>query len=98
MNEQHQQLTLWVGAMRYYLGRQSYAVEDFCKMLINEWTNLDMMTKSIIIRDIEEAFERDDMSRKMNDRYRSLGADIDRVSWERVRKMWTTNYVFEEQQ
>ena len=40
-----QQTTLWLGSFRYYLGRRTYAVSDFCELLIQEWTTLDERTK-----------------------------------------------------
>lgn len=82
------ELTLWVGATRYYLGRMSYAVSDFCNLLIGSWNDLDSRTKTIIRRDIEEEFVRDDESRERGDSYHPLGHDIDRQSWEHVRKLW----------
>lgn len=91
-----EKLTLWVGAMRYYLGRQSYAVHDFCDMLVKEWNDLDMMTRSILIRDIEEAFDRDDRARTQGLQVKPLGMDQDRRCWEQVRKLWT-NTNFKEQ-
>jgi hypothetical protein len=88
-----QTLTLWVGAFRYYLGRQTYAVSDFCDLLIQEWNNLPDKCKGIIQRDLEEAFERDDDHRKDQqdlkyESYLPLGMDCDRAEWERVRKLW----------
>lgn len=32
--------TLWLGSFRYYLGRQTYAVDDFCNLLISNWSTL----------------------------------------------------------
>jgi hypothetical protein len=84
------ELTLWVGATRYYMGRMTYAVSDFCNLLIGSWNELSENTKTIIQRDIEEEFLRDDESRKRGDSFHPLGHDMDRKSWEHVRKLWNT--------
>ena len=34
------ELTLWVGATHYHLGRTTYAVSDFCNLLIGSWNEL----------------------------------------------------------
>lgn len=78
--------TLWLGAFRYYLGRMSYAVSDFCDLLIREWPNLDEHTKSLIRKELEEAvkldaLERSDCGRSLHAR---LGMDCDRDDWVRV--------------
>jgi hypothetical protein len=88
MSPQHQ-LTLWVGATRYYMGRMSYAVSDFCNLLIGSWNELGENTKAIIQRDVEEEVVRDDESRKRGDSFHPLGHDCDRKSWEHVIKLWT---------
>jgi len=84
------ELTLWVGATRYYMGRMTYAVSDFCNLLIGSWNELSANTKTIIQRDIEEEFVRDDESRRRGDSFHPLGHDMDRKSWEHVRKLWNT--------
>lgn len=85
-----EQLTLWVGAFRYYLGRMTYAVGEFCWLLINQWPELPEMVRILIQRDLEEAFERDDKLRQ-NGPYTPLGADCDRAEWEKVRSLWREN-------
>lgn len=87
--------TLWLGATRYYLGRMTGAVGDFCGMLIRAWPALPEETKNIIQRDIEREFISDDAirnefipSKEQNYRYLPLGHDCDREHWERVRKLW----------
>ncbi len=83
-----QQLTLWVGACRYYMGRRTYAVSDFCDMLRHQWASLPEQTRKIIRRDLEEAFHIDDDFRRQKTEARYLGADCDRAAWEKVRKLW----------
>ena len=58
-----QQTTLWLGAFRYYLGRRTYAVSDFCKLLIQEWGNINPHCQRLIQKELENAFVRDDMDR-----------------------------------
>lgn len=89
---------LWIASTRYYLGRMSYAVGDFCGHLIAAWPTLDDSTRNIIRRDVESEFERDD---RMRDGWHNstdphdrkplrfpLGMDCDRAEWEKVRKLW----------
>lgn len=94
MNDQ-QQLTLWIGSLRYHLGRRTYAVSNFCELLIQEWPQLSSRTKFIIQRDVEEEFDRDDRHRQEGGQFKALGGqlkplghDCDRACWERVRKLW----------
>jgi len=82
------EITLWLGATRYYLGRMSYAVSDFCDMLIENWASFDEKTKNLLIRDIEQEFEDDDRARLEGRDYKPLGDDCDRESWEKVRNLW----------
>lgn len=87
-NNDEQITTLWLGAFRYYLGRMTYAVGDFCDLLIAEWPSLPDRTKNLIQRDLTEAFARDDEQRADGKEYLQLGHDCDRQQWERVRKLW----------
>lgn len=82
------ELTLWLGATRYYLGRRTYAVGNFCDMLIANWSSFDDATKVLLVGEIETEFDRDDLARLESDGYNPLGDDCDRQSWERVRNLW----------
>lgn len=85
-----QKVTMWLGAFRYYLGRMTYAVSDFCDLLIDEWPNLPERLKKLIKKEIDEAFEMDDQLRNMdNGTRRRLGMECDREEWERVRRLWS---------
>ena len=87
--EPGRQTTLWVGALRYYMGRQTYAVGNFCDLLLECWPHLDSSVRSLIQRDLEKQFELDDQERaKGEKRMRWLGADCDRKQWEKVRALW----------
>lgn len=81
-------LTLWLGATRYYLGRMTYAVSNYCELLRQNWDRLPDKTRSLIQRDVEEKFESDDKDRAKGARYKALGHDCDRAQWERVRQLW----------
>lgn len=83
----HEEVTVYVAATRYYLGRMTYAVDDFCRILIDNWKSFSEETKNIIKRDVETAFKVDDEARARGDQYK-LGHDCDRRSWERVRNLW----------
>jgi hypothetical protein len=83
--------TVWIGAFRYYMGRMTYAVSDFCDILIKEWPSLPEHAKQIIKRDLEEGFERDDRLRSASDLPTigyALGHDCDRAEWAKVRALW----------
>lgn len=86
---EEQQLTLWLGAFRYYCGRTSYAVSDFCGLLIWQWPTLPKRARDLIQRDLEEEFERDDRARAEGREYKPLGLDCDREQWECVRSLWS---------
>jgi hypothetical protein len=89
MNDQ-QLITLWLGSLRYYLGRQTYAVSDFCELLIQSWPTLPEALRSLIQRDIEGEFMRDDKARAIDGEhlFLPLGMDCDRAEWEKVRGLW----------
>lgn len=81
--------TLWIGALRYYMGRMSYAVVDFCDLLIEEWPNLPKSTRALIKRDLMEEIKRDDEYRADGRDCKSLGMDCDRAAWDRVAALWS---------
>jgi hypothetical protein len=53
MTEQQLKI-VWLGAFRYHVGRQSYAVSDFCKILQAQWESLPKCCQDLIERDLEE--------------------------------------------
>ena len=76
-------------AVRYCLGRRTYAVDDCSRWLCSVWDLLEPEARNLIQRDVEEEFRRDDAARANgNVSGLPLGMDIDRASWERVRKLW----------
>ena len=77
-----QQLDLWLGATRYFLGRMTASVDSFCTLLIQEWATLPVAVRGLIRRDVEEAFFRDDHQRAMamSPSIYALGHDCDRAS------------------
>jgi hypothetical protein len=83
------ELTLWLGATRYYMGRMTYAVSSFCELLIEQWPALNEATQQIIRRDVEAEFVRDDELRQQGSQYLPLGQDCDRAEWQRVRRLWS---------
>ena len=82
------ELTLWLGATRYYMGRMTYAVSSFCELLIEQWPALNKDTRYMIQRDLEREFEKDDEMRQQKSEFLPLGQDCDRAEWERVRRLW----------
>jgi hypothetical protein len=77
----HQLLTLWLGAFRYYLGRRSYAVSDFCELLAQQWPNLPKRTQDLIKKELDKEVERDTESRTAGYEFHHLGDDCDRNEW-----------------
>lgn len=80
--------SLIIAATRYYIGRMTIAACCFANELADAWPFLPVHARSIIRRDLSEAFERDDASRAANDSFKPLGMDCDREAWEKVRKAW----------
>lgn len=79
--------TLWPAAFRYYLGRSTHAVSNFCNLLIRNWPTLSDATRNLIVKELEREFAKDDDARK-HDRFRPLGHDMDREEWQKVRALW----------
>jgi hypothetical protein len=87
MNDR-QLTTLWLGAFRYYLGRKTYAVSDFCDLLIQEWDNIDTLSRTLIKKELDDAFERDRHRASNGVNFgaiSALGMDCDRTDWQRVK-------------
>ena len=82
------EVLLWGGALRYWLGRKTIAVGSFCNLLIEHWPQLSQRTRDLLRRDVEEAFERDDKARAESLQWHPLGMDCDRAEWLRVRALW----------
>ncbi len=82
---------LVVNATRYCIGRMSYAVSEHVDWLVEHWGELDSNTRLRIGLDLEKEFARDDMDRNRGhdvSRPLSLGMDMDRREWERVRALY----------
>lgn len=81
---------LIIDATRYALGRCSYQVSTTCEWLCVYWREIPANARTVIQRDVEGAFGRDDASRANGERWAELGMACDRKSWEEVRKLWQT--------
>ena len=80
---------LIIGATRYYTGRTTIPAGCFAQYeLARAWPLLLPGTKTVIRRDLEREFERDDEARAKGEKYLPLGADCDRAAWEAVRRAW----------
>ena len=72
-----------IAAFRYCLGRRTYIVGACVDWLIDQWHAFPPNVRSVIARDLREAFERDDAARQHGDRH-PLGWDCDRRDWQRA--------------
>lgn len=80
---------LIIGAVRYYLGRSTIAAACFAQYeLPAAWDHLPAGTRSIIQREVEEEFRRDDEARAEGQAWRPLGWDCDRAAWAVLRQKW----------
>lgn len=70
-----------VAAFRYCLGRRTYIVGTCTRWLGRIWLLLKPLTRTLILRELEEAVARDDEARSRGDRWRPLGDDCDREKW-----------------
>ena len=81
--------SLIIGATRYYTGRMTIHAGCFAQYeLTKAWPLLPQGTRSIIRRDLEDEFRRDDEARARGDEYLPLGHDCDRAAWGCVRAAW----------
>ena len=78
-----------IAAVRYCLGRSTYIVGDCVNWLIPLWPSLPENVHSVLRRDIEQQFERDDVARADGWDHKPLGHDMDRREWQRVRALWS---------
>jgi len=72
---------LWIGAFRYWCGRQTISVHSFCDEIIKEWGNIPAQAKGVILRNLRDAITSDDRDREENRIVRTLGHNIDREKW-----------------
>lgn len=75
--------TAAVCSVRYALGRSTYVVGDVAALVRALWPSLDPRTRSVVLRDLREAIERDDVARvgARASALFPLGMDCDRAVW-----------------
>lgn len=78
-----------VASFRYCLGRVTYIVDEFSRLIIKQWPILPEPAKKLIERELDDAFKKDDYDRLDGKGYYALGNDCDRESWEKVRNLWS---------
>ena len=81
--------TLFLQSFRYCLGRTSYAVQDFCNMLLNHKNLLSDGVLKRLHKELQDAFVRDNCDREHRFEVKTLGHDCDRHSWSLVLKELT---------
>lgn len=81
-------LVFW--SFRYFLGRMTIRAACFAEDLARAWPHLDDRVKSLIVRELEQEFERDDVARASGTAKSlyPLGADCYRAAWELVRRAY----------
>ena len=89
-----------VMAFRYALGRMSTAPWHMVSWLRRNWLGLTEPTRKLIMREVEEAFARDDRARLIAAKKNKLGAsyplgmDCDRAEWDKVRSWGKKSHDF----
>jgi hypothetical protein len=82
---------IFIGWVRYCLGRKTYAVSECCDWLRANWANIHPNTQAVILRDIKEEIELDDRTIEMTQEREAQGQestlyrrwdDCDRDEWE----------------
>lgn len=71
-------------SFRYCLGRQSYAVADWCDWFKANYKEIPENELAIIRRELWEAVRHDDEYREYKTELRALGQDCDRAQWLKV--------------
>jgi hypothetical protein len=77
-----------IAATRYYIGRKTIATVEHARRLAEAWEDLPEHTREVIKRDLQKAFDRDDLAREQDQEYLPLGGICDRAAWEKVRNAW----------
>lgn len=81
------ELVFW--SFRYFLGRRTIATCCFAEDLAKAWPYLNERCASMIRRELDEEFAKDDRARSEGLGYKTLGDDCDRDAWEKVRKAYS---------
>lgn len=71
---------IFIGWVRYCLGRKTYAVSQCCDWLKANWNTLHSNTQAVILRDIKEEIDRDDRMKEIQQEKIQFGAEPDSVS------------------
>jgi len=61
------EVALWVNAMRYCVGRNTYAVDEFIEMCKRHWSNLQDRTRGVLMKDLLRAINHDTPETRLND-------------------------------
>lgn len=77
-----------IAAFRYCLGRQTYIVRDCTDWVARYWNEMPKQARTIIARDLDEAFADDDRDRANGSAYKRLGWECDRAAWNHVRRLY----------
>lgn len=76
---------LVIGAFRYYLGRQTYAVSDFCLYAQENLKYISESSRRLMRKELKQEIERDNEARELHDikalHFFPLGSDWDRKMW-----------------
>ena len=81
---------LIINAVRYTIGRQSYAVGEICMWLKDNWEDIDPNVRRIIHRDIDDELKHEkryNQIRNNDEPFSFFGQDIDRKRWMEIRNL-----------
>lgn len=82
-------------SFRYVIGRRTYAVSQWVDWACANWDAIPPSERDVIVRELEEAFGRDDKLRGRGDWEYALplGDDCDREQWEKLRDRYKTGEI-----
>ena len=61
------EVALWVNAMRYCMGRNTYAVDEFIEMCKRHWPMLQYRTQEVLMRDLLRAINHETPETRLDD-------------------------------
>jgi len=85
-----------IAAFRHCLGSKTYMSGACVQWLLDNWAQLTEKCRSVIIRELEEAFRFDDLALSDLNNMDRVFDDVSRSTWMRLRVLYTPSYNIEE--